>query len=49
MNNKPLRIDIAGREGETLPDGTPAGYEAAIKGRWRALPLQLQVRAAAAP
>ncbi|HLL11159.1 MAG TPA: AsmA family protein [Rubrivivax sp.] len=40
-----LRIDIAGREGEKLPDGTPVGYEAAIKGRWRALPMQLQVHA----
>lgn len=40
-----LRIDIAGREGEKLPDGTPVGYEAAIKGRWHALPLQLKVHA----
>ena len=43
--NTQLRIDIAGREGEKLPDGTPVGYEAAIKGRWRALPLQLQIHA----
>lgn len=40
-----LRIDIAGSEGERLPDGTTAGYEATIKGRWHALPLQLKVRA----
>ena len=40
-----LRINIAGREGDTLPDGLPAGYEAGINGRWHALPLQLQIRA----
>lgn len=40
-----LRIDIAGREGESLPDGTPVGYEATLAGRWQALPLQLKVHA----
>ncbi len=44
-----LRIDIAGREGDALPaadqPGQQAGYRAAINGRWRALPLQLQVAA----
>lgn len=40
-----LKIDIAGREGAGLADGKAAGYAAAVKGRWHALPLQLQIHA----
>jgi AsmA family protein len=39
-----LQIDIRGGEGDALPDGTRAGYEATVAGRWQALPMQLQVR-----
>jgi uncharacterized protein involved in outer membrane biogenesis len=44
-----LRIDIAGREGDALPDSTlpdeQAGYRASVNGRWRTLPLQLKISA----
>lgn len=47
-----LRIDIAGRDGDALPDSTlpdeQAGYRAAVDGRWRALPLQMKVSAGGA-
>ena len=44
-----LRIDIAGREGDALPESTSSdeqvGYRAAVSGRWHSLPLQLKVSA----
>ena len=39
-----LQAELHGTEGEQLPDGTRAGYEARVSGRWKALPMQLQVR-----
>lgn len=48
VDDQPLRTqlqaELRGSEGERLPDGTPAGYEARVSGRWQALPLQLQIR-----
>jgi len=46
-----LRVDIRGgegHEGQSAPSGTPSGYQATVTGQWRALPLDLQVRAGAA-
>ncbi len=39
-----LDAELRGAEGEQLPDGTRAGYEARVSGRWKALPMQLDVR-----
>lgn len=39
-----LQVDLHGREGDALP-GTSAGYAATISGRYRAMPLKLQVQA----
>jgi len=48
VNDEPLKtrlqIDVRGGEGDALPDGTRAGYQATVAGRWQALPMQLQVR-----
>ena len=42
-----LKIDLrGGREGDAL-DGAPAGWQATVAGRWRELPLKLQVRTGA--
>lgn len=42
-----LQADLKGAEGPALVDGTPPGYEARVTGRWRALPLRLQIRTGA--
>lgn len=39
-----LKAELHGAEGQALPDGTPAGYAAKVSGRWRALPMQLDIR-----
>lgn len=39
-----LQAELRGAEGRQLPDGTRAGYEARVSGRWKALPMLLQVR-----
>ena len=38
-----LQIDLAGGEGDAAGQGAP-GYRAEVRGRWRALPLQVAVR-----
>ena len=43
-----LSIDLRGGEGDALPDGTRAGYQATVSGRWKALPMKLHLRTGAA-
>ncbi len=42
-----LAIEISGGEGQALPDGTPAGYQASVTGRHRKLPVKLSIRSSA--
>jgi len=48
VDDQPLRtvlqVELHGAEGQTLADGTPAGYQATVSGHWRALPMRLQIR-----
>ena len=43
-----LTVDLRGGEGDALPDGTRAGYRATVSGRWKALPMNLQLRTGSA-
>ena len=43
-----LTVDLRGGEGDALPDGTRAGYRGTVAGRWKALPMNLQLRTGSA-
>ena len=43
-----LTVDLRGSEGDALPDGTRPGYRATVTGRWKALPMNLQLRTGSA-
>ena len=43
-----LTVDLRGGEGDALPDGTRAGYHGTVAGRWKALPMNLQLRTGSA-
>jgi uncharacterized protein involved in outer membrane biogenesis len=38
-----LQVELRGAEGQALPGGTSAGYQASVTGRRRALPIQLKI------
>lgn len=40
-----MDVRVEGREGDSLQEGTTAGYEARMTGRYKALPLKLEVKA----
>ncbi|MEO5697441.1 MAG: AsmA family protein [Burkholderiaceae bacterium] len=42
-----LDIEFSGGEGQALPDGSPAGYQASVTGRHRKLPVKLQIHSSA--